>query len=148
MILVSLRARRRQHLRRRFHVSKRRRNRSARPGAAGLFRFLENRMWIDELYAGTVGRVQQIAFAFGRTGWIAISGTAWSARSADSASLFGIFTANFDERGINAGVDETTAGARGLGRVVSALHSGQIQIYLGVIAVGMLALLLLYAWLA
>ena len=31
---------------------------------------------------------------------------------------------------------------------MSAAHSGQIQTYLGVVAIGMLALLLLYAWLA
>ena len=62
--------------------------------------------------------------------------------------LFGIFTADADERRINAGVDETTAGARGLGRVLSGAHSGQIQTYLSVVAIGMLALLLLYAWLA
>jgi len=31
---------------------------------------------------------------------------------------------------------------------MSAAHSGQIQIYLNIIAVGMLALLLLYVWLA
>jgi hypothetical protein len=61
--------------------------------------------------------------------------------------VFGIFTANFDERGINAGVDETTAGTRGLGRLMSGWHSGQIQTYLGAVALGMLALLLLYAWL-
>jgi hypothetical protein len=62
--------------------------------------------------------------------------------------LFGIFTSNVDERGINAGVDETTAGTRGLGRLMSAAHSGQIQTYLGVVAIGMLVLLLFYAWLA
>jgi len=62
--------------------------------------------------------------------------------------LFAIFTTSVDERGINAGVDETTAGARSLGRVMSTAHSGQIQTYLGVVAIGMLALLLLYAWLA
>ena len=112
-----------------------------------LFRFLANKMWIDELYARTI-----IAFAWA------------SARLSDLmdryfwdglvrgfgaiAQLFGIFTADVDERGINAGVDETTVGARGLGRLLSSAHSGQIQIYLGVVAVGMLALLLLYAWLA
>jgi NADH-quinone oxidoreductase subunit L len=112
----------------------------------GLFRFLENKMWLDELYDRTV-----IAFA------------AISARVSDwmdrhiwdgvvralgrLGHLFGIFTANVDERGINAGVDETMTGTRGLGRVMSSWHSGQIQTYLGVVAVGMLALLLLYAWL-
>src|SRR5947208_6084739 len=58
--------------------------------------------------------------------------------------VFGTVTTSVDERGINAGVDETTAGARGLGRVMSTAHSGQIQTYLGAIAIGMLALLLLY----
>jgi NADH-quinone oxidoreductase subunit L len=113
----------------------------------GLFRFLENRMWLDELYAGTVGAfsrmLSQLADWMDRYVWDGLVRAVGGL-----GQLFGIFTANFDERGINAGVDETTAGARGLGRVVSALHSGQIQIYLAVIAVGMLALLLLYAWLA
>jgi hypothetical protein len=61
--------------------------------------------------------------------------------------LLGIFTTNVDERGINAGVDETMTGARGLGRVMSGWHSGQIQTYLGAVAIGMLALLILYVWL-
>jgi hypothetical protein len=61
---------------------------------------------------------------------------------------FGTLTATVDERGINAGVDETTAGTRGLGRLLSTAHSGQIQRYLAAVAIGMLALLLLYAWLA
>jgi len=112
-----------------------------------LFRFLANKMWIDELYARTI-----VAFAWA------------SARFSDLmdryfwdglvrgfgaiGQLFGVFTADVDERAINAGIDETTVGARGLGRLLSGAHSGQIQIYLGVVAVGMLALLLLYVWLA
>jgi hypothetical protein len=56
-------------------------------------------------------------------------------------------TKGFDERGINAGVDDATDAARGFGREISARHSGQVQTYLGAIAVGMLALLILYAWL-
>jgi NADH-quinone oxidoreductase subunit L len=112
-----------------------------------LFRFLANKMWIDELYARTI-----IAFA-----WASARLSDWMDRYvwdglvrgfAALGQLFGIFTADVDERGINAGVDETTVGARGLGRLLSSAHSGQIQIYLGVVAVGMLALLLLYAWLA
>jgi len=112
-----------------------------------LFRFLANKMWIDELYAQTV-----IAFA-----WASARLSDWMDRYfwdglvrgfGAIGQLFGIFTARVDERGINAGVDETTVGARGLGRLLSGAHSGQIQIYLSVVAVGMLALLLLYAWLA
>lgn len=112
-----------------------------------LFRFLANKMWIDELYARTI-----IAFA-----WASARLSDWMDRYfwdglvrgfGAIGQSFGVFTANFDTHGINAGVDETTVGARGLGRLLSGAHSGQIQIYLGVVAVGMLALLLLYAWLA
>jgi NADH-quinone oxidoreductase subunit L len=112
-----------------------------------LFRFLANKMWIDELYARTI-----VAFA-----WASARLSDWMDRYfwdglvrgfAAIGQLFGVFTAAVDERGINAGVDETTVGARGLGRLLAGAHSGQIQIYLGVVAVGMLALLLLYAWLA
>ena len=112
-----------------------------------LFRFLENKMWIDELSARTV-----IAFS-----WMSARLSDWMDRNfwdrlvrgfGGMGQLFGIFTANVDERGINAGVDETTVGTRGLGRLLSGAHSGQIQTYLGVIAIGVLALLLVYAWLA
>jgi len=112
-----------------------------------LFRFLANGMWIDEFYRRTV-----IAFS-----WASARLSDWMDRYfwdglvrgfGAIGQLFGIFTASVDERGINAGVDDTTAGARGLGRALSAAHSGQIQIYLSVVAIGMLALLLLYAWLA
>ncbi|HMF45813.1 MAG TPA: proton-conducting transporter membrane subunit, partial [Candidatus Udaeobacter sp.] len=111
-----------------------------------LFRFLTNKMSIDELYARTI-----IAFA-----WASARLSDWMDRYfwdglvrgfGSIGQLFGVFTADMDERGINAGVDETTVGARGLGRLLSRAHSGQIQIYLGIVAVGMLALLLLYAWL-
>jgi NADH-quinone oxidoreductase subunit L len=112
-----------------------------------LFRFLANKMWIDELYARTI-----IAFARASarlSDWM--DRYFWDGLVRGFAAigqLFGAFTADVDERGINAGVDETTVGARGLGRLLSSAHSGQIQVYLGVVAVGMLALLLLYAWLA
>jgi hypothetical protein len=104
-------------------------------------------MWIDELYAHTV-----IAFS-----WMAARVSDWLDRNfwdglvrgfGAIGQVFAMFTSGVDERGINAGVDASTVGARGLGRLMSAAHSGQIQIYLGVVAIGMLALLLLYAWLA
>src|SRR5581483_3215268 len=81
-----------------------------------LFRFLANKMWIDELYARTV-----IAFS-----WMSARLSDWMDRnfwdrlvrgSGAIGQLFGIFTTGVDERGINAGVDETTVGTRGLGRL-------------------------------
>jgi len=112
-----------------------------------LFRFLENKMWIDELYARTI-----IAFS-----WMSARLSDWMDRHfwdrlvrgfGAIGQMLGIFTTSVDERGINAGVDETTVGTRGLGRLMSAAQSGQIQTYLSVIAIGALALLLFYAWLA
>jgi len=113
----------------------------------GLFRFLANKMWIDELYARTI-----LAFA-----WASARLSDWMDRYfwdglvrgfGAIGQLFGMFTTRVDERGINAGVDETAVGTRGLGSLLSRAHSGQIQRYLGIVAVGMLALLLLYVWLA
>jgi NADH-quinone oxidoreductase subunit L len=112
-----------------------------------LFRFLENKMWLDELYAKTVltwsVMFSRVSDWMDRHIWDGlVRGVGGVGQS------FGIFSANFDERGLNAGVDESATGTRGLGRFMSAWHSGQIQTYLGVVAVGMLALLILYAWLA
>jgi hypothetical protein len=104
-------------------------------------------MWIDELYAHTF-----IAFS-----WMSARLSSWMDRYiwdglvrgvGAIGQISGILTASVDERGINAGVDETTMSTRSLGRLMSGAHSGRIQTYLGVIAIGVLALLLFYAWLA
>jgi NADH-quinone oxidoreductase subunit L len=111
-----------------------------------LFRFLENKMWLDELYAKTVlaggAMLSRVSDWMDRHVWDGL------VRGVGAAGkLFGILSINFDERGINAGVDEGATGTRGLGRFMSGWHSGQVQTYMGAVAVGMLALLILYAWL-
>ena len=114
--------------------------------APAVFRFLENKMWIDEIYDRTV-----IA-----SSWIVARISDWMDRHVWDGivrdvgrigQFFGKLTTGADERVINAGVDEGTVGAQGFGRVMSRWHSGQIQTYLGAVALGMLALVLLYAWL-
>jgi NADH-quinone oxidoreductase subunit L len=111
-----------------------------------LVHFLENRMWLDELYAGTI-------ITFSRAGarlsdWLDRYFWDGLVRAFGGiGQLFGVASANFDERAINAGVDEATGGTRGVGRIMSGWHSGQIQTYLGAVALGMLALLFIYAWL-
>ena len=112
-----------------------------------LFHFLENKMWLDEIYDRTVVAWSRMAARI--SDWMDRHFWDGLVRGfAGLGQLFGIFSANFDERWINVRVDETMTGTRRLGRVMSAWHSGQIQTYLGMIAVGMLALLILYAWLA
>jgi NADH-quinone oxidoreductase subunit L len=111
-----------------------------------LFRFLENKMWLDELYARTIiafarmgARLSDLMDRYFWDGLVrAVGGLGQAA---------GIFSTNIDERGINAPIDAGAGGTRGLGRLISARHSGQIQTYLGAVALGMLTLLLLYAWL-
>ncbi|MEY2489323.1 MAG: NADH-quinone oxidoreductase subunit [Verrucomicrobiota bacterium] len=112
-----------------------------------LFRFLENKMWLDELYAKTV---LAWSAAFSRAAdWMDRNIWDGLVRGVGGAGqFFGSLSANFDVRGINAGFDESAIGTRGLGRFLSAWHSGQVQTYMGAVAVGMLALLILYAWLA
>jgi NADH-quinone oxidoreductase subunit L len=112
-----------------------------------LFRFLENKMWLDELYARTVVALSKTAALI--SDWM--DRYIWDGlvrAFGGIGQLFGSFSATFDERGINAGVDESVLGTRGLGRLMSKLHTGQIQTYLGAVAVGVLVLLLFYAWLA
>jgi hypothetical protein len=112
-----------------------------------LFRFLENKMWLDELYAVTVIALSRAAALV--SSWLDRFFWDGLVRAvAGIGQLFGSFSIGFDERGINAGVDETAGGARGLGRVLSKFHSGQVQTYLAAVAVALLALLLFYAWLA
>ncbi|HEX4638093.1 MAG TPA: NADH-quinone oxidoreductase subunit L, partial [Chthoniobacterales bacterium] len=111
-----------------------------------LFSFLENKMWIDELYDRTI---IALAAIFARmSDWM--DRHVWDGIVRDVGKIgefFGGLTAGTDERVINAGVDESTIGAQGFARLVSRWHSGQIQNYLGAIALGMLALIFLYAWL-
>jgi NADH-quinone oxidoreductase subunit L len=112
----------------------------------GLFRFLENKMWFDEIYEQTIiafsGILSRLSDWLDRYFWDGLVRL-----FAGLGQAFGVLSKGFDDHGINAGVDETTSGTRGFGRLISAAHSGQIQTYLGAIAIGMLLLLVLYAWL-
>ena len=114
--------------------------------APPLFRFLENRMWLDEFYDWTILAAARFASLLSDfldrylwDGLVRLLGRI--------GRLFGGLTKSFDERAINAGVNDATGVARGLGRFISARHSGQIQTYLGMIAVALFALLVFYAWL-
>jgi NADH-quinone oxidoreductase subunit L len=113
----------------------------------GVFGFLENKMWIDEIYGHTV-----IALSRGAalaSSWL--DRFFWDGLVRGVGGLgksLGILSSGVDERGINAGVDETAISARSAGVVLGKLHLGQVQLYLGAIAVAAVALILFYAWLA
>ncbi len=112
-----------------------------------LFRFLENRMWLDELYALTVIALARAAAAI--SSWMDRFVWDGAVRAvAGCGKLAGTLSKGADEHGFNAAGDLSAASTGALGRLFSRLHSGQVQGYLGALAVGMLALLLLFAWLA
>ncbi len=112
-----------------------------------LFHFLENRMWLDELYDWTVlafaRTAAQVSDWLDRYFW---DGLVWLVGA--MASLAGGASKGFDEHAIDAGMDGASAKAAGLGSVLAKRHSGQIHTYLTAVALSLLALLLLYAWLA
>ncbi len=111
------------------------------------FRFLERKMFLDELYAYTVIALSRMAALV--SSWMDRFFWDGLVRAVGGIGrMFGGFSAGFDERGINAGVNGGAAGAGGLGRLMSRLHSGQVQVYLGAVAVALVVLLLFYAWLA
>ncbi|HEY1769009.1 MAG TPA: NADH-quinone oxidoreductase subunit L [Chthoniobacterales bacterium] len=114
--------------------------------APSLFRFLENRMWLDEIYDWTVLAlarfVARLCDFLDRYFWDGL------VRGVGAlGNSLGILTKGFDEHAINAGANDAADAARDVGRFFSHRHSGQVQTYLGALAVGALALLLIYAWL-
>ncbi|MGI8431952.1 MAG: NADH-quinone oxidoreductase subunit L [Chthoniobacterales bacterium] len=114
--------------------------------APGVFRFLAHRMWLDELYDATI-----LALARGAA-WLAdfLDRFLWDGLVrlvSGSGQSLGSLTKSCDERGIDASVNGTAGATRGLGRWLAAGHSGQVQSYLGAVALGMVTLLILYAWL-
>jgi NADH-quinone oxidoreductase subunit L len=111
-----------------------------------VFRFLENRMWLDELYDWTVLALARFAARLSDF----LDRYLWDGLFRLGSTLVGFFgtlTKGFDERAINGGVNEATDWACGLGRGIARRHSGQVQTYLGAIAIAMVALFIFYAWL-
>ena len=91
-------------------------------------------MWFDEIYEQTIIALSRMLSRLVRLAGSLCLG--WPGRCVPCglAQAFGVSSTGFDDRGINAGVDETPAGTRGFGRLIAAAHSGQIQAYLGAIA--------------
>ena len=103
-------------------------------------------MWLDEFYDVTILALSRTAARF--SDWM--DRNVWDGivrAFGGSARLLGGLTRGFDDHAISAGVDDGAATARGIGRWMSSIHNGQIQLYMGAGAIGMVGLLLLYAWL-
>jgi len=113
--------------------------------APALFGAMERKFWLDELYDATV--LKWSALAARAACWLDwLDGGVRLIGGA--ARCFAAFTANMDEGGINGTVDQGCEATQELGREMGGWQSGQIQTYLRAMGLGMLALLILYAWLA
>ncbi len=115
--------------------------------APALYKAMERKLWFDELYAATI--LKWSWFAARASDWL--DRCVWDgiARAIGGfARLLGAMTAGFDEGGINESVDLGCEATREIGRDVGRWSSGQIQTYLRTAGIAILALLILYAWLA
>jgi NADH-quinone oxidoreductase subunit L len=115
--------------------------------APAVFGALERKLWVDEFYQATILKWSAIAAC--ASAWL--DRYVWDGivrAIGGAARCFGAFTSNMDNGGINGCVDEGCEAARQAGRELGGWHSGQIQSYIRAMGIGMLALLILYAWLA
>jgi NADH-quinone oxidoreductase subunit L len=111
-----------------------------------LFRLLERKMLFDEFYEKTV--LAWSAAAAALSSWL--DRNVWDGCVRLVAALGNCIarnSANFDEGAINASVDQGCDRARDFGGLMSGWHGGRVQNYLRVVGIGMLALIILYAWL-
>ncbi|MEI6349858.1 MAG: NADH-quinone oxidoreductase subunit L [Verrucomicrobiota bacterium] len=110
------------------------------------YKWLANRLYVDELYAATV--VRALAGLGALAAWVdrwifggAVKSTAWLSVFISRVSD------GMDRFLLNFGFDSSCNALREYGGGLSALQSGQVQGYLRMIGIGMFILLAVTAWL-
>ncbi len=110
-----------------------------------LFRILENRFFIDELYQATVIRLTAMlglaSHWMDRLVWGGVV-------EAVSWIMLGVAWVNrfLDENVVNGGFDGACDSVRGSSRLASRFQGGQVQAYLKVIAIGLVVLTIFALW--
>jgi NADH-quinone oxidoreductase subunit L len=112
---------------------------------ADIFTILRNKYWVDELYEATVVRFNAwwAGFCAFLDEWI------WGgAVLLVSFLALGLSWVNraFDEFVINLGFDQSCDGVSRGGKVISRLQDGQVQDYVRVIGIALVALVLFLIW--
>lgn len=114
----------------------------AQPAVFGLLR---NKFYFDEVYAGTVIRLNNALAHFSdwldRIVWTGVVTTV-----ASFTKIISRFNRTVDEDVVNIGFDHGCNGVRDSSDFLSRLQDGQVQNYLRVIGVGLVALLLFLIW--
>ena len=112
-----------------------------------LFRLLENKLWIDEIYQATILSWSRSCADI--SDWL--DRNVWDGLVRLTAAIsqgFAKLTLGFDEGAVNNGADQGCDAAQGFAQILSSWHSGQIQTYLRVIGVAALALFSIYLWIS
>jgi NADH-quinone oxidoreductase subunit L len=108
----------------------------------GLFGFLAGRMYFDELYQATVGRLNTAAAALSS----GLDTGLWDRLVRGVArlgQLIGVVDREADQEGLNAGFDSVSEGLRDAGRAYSSVQTGTAQGYLRAAALAFVVLALL-----
>jgi NADH-quinone oxidoreductase subunit L len=112
-----------------------------------LFRWLQNKLFVDEFYAATVIRLNT---AFARfSNWM--DRVVWSGAVRGVSGLTTVLAwvnRTLDESGVNVGFDLGCAGLRGTGGWLAVLQNGRVQRYLRVVGLvfSLLMLALIWGW--
>jgi NADH-quinone oxidoreductase subunit L len=110
-----------------------------------IYKLLENKYFIDELYEATVIRFN--AFA----AWLCDFADKWIFGGAVLLVKYLTVGASWlyrltDENVVNGGFDAGCGSIRGGGGILSRLHSGRVQTYLRIIGVALVALIIFLIW--
>jgi NADH-quinone oxidoreductase subunit L len=113
--------------------------------APGLFRTLQHRLFIDELYGATIIPLARLAARL--AAWLdrfvwngAVQAVRWSAIG------LGRIDGSLDKHAVNAGFDEACHGVSQGGQIAARFQNGRIQSYLRVIAAALVALGAFLLW--
>jgi NADH-quinone oxidoreductase subunit L len=113
--------------------------------APSIFRVLQHRFYVDELYEWTVILAARSAALFSvwldRWVWNGAVQAVWSL-----VTGLGWLDASLDKHAVNAGFDESCRGVAGGGRLFSHFQNGRVQNYLRMIAAALLVLAALLLW--
>jgi len=110
-----------------------------------LFKCLNRKFFIDEIYDATVVRLTAVFASF--SDWLDRAVWGGLVRAASWLALaLARLDRTVDEEVVNGGFDAGTETVRGSGEWVSRLQNGQVQRYLGIIGLAFCALLVLLLW--
>jgi NADH-quinone oxidoreductase subunit L len=113
--------------------------------APSIFRVLQHRFYVDELYEWTIILAARRAAHF--SAWLdrwVWNGAVQAVRSLVTG--LGWVDASLDKHAVNAGFDEGCRGVAGGGRIFSRFQNGRVQNYLRMIAAALVVLAALLLW--